>query len=124
MKKLDKYILYFIFYIPLILLFGYFFYQVCFGERREELIIDRDLNEGFNGNVDSLYQDKRNHNVKICIISNGYRYEIPPLWESKIEKGDSLIKKRGSLKLSIYKRNKKNITLDYQDIYKRSLISP
>ena len=81
--------------------------------------MDRDLNESFVGNVDSLYRDKNNHNVKIGVLSNGYKYKIPPLWELRIEIGDSLSKRKGSLDLYIYKKKMELIILDYRDIYKK-----
>jgi len=120
MKKLDKYILYAIFYLPASLLLFYFMYEISFGEKREKLILDDDLNESFVGNVDSLYRDKRNHNVKVAVLSSGYKYQIPALWESKIQKGDSLIKEERSLILNIYRRDNNHILLYYKDIYKKS----
>ncbi len=119
MKKIDKYILYSMFYLPVALLFCYFTYQICFGKKTEELILEQDLNESFTGNIDSFYRDKRNHNVKVAILSNSYRYEIPPLWESKLQKGDSLSKKKGSLIVTVYRNENVQVVLDYKNIYKK-----
>jgi hypothetical protein len=44
------------------------------------------------------------------------RASIKPLWETKIEIGDSLSKKRGSYKLEIYKENGKKVIMDYRNI--------
>ncbi|WP_233260916.1 hypothetical protein [Pedobacter sp. HMWF019] len=53
------------------------------------------------------------------MLANKYRYEIYSLWERNIEIGDSISKKKGSLKLDIYKKGNTKITLDYRDIYKK-----
>lgn len=118
MKRIDKIILYSIFYIPTILLFCYFFWSVVFGKPTSELIKEDDLAERFSGKVESLYFDKQNHNVKIALLSNGYKYEIVTQWGPKIQVGDSISKKEGSFEVIIYKGNNKSI-LDYRDTYRK-----
>lgn len=88
-----------------------------------ELIKENNLNENFIGRVDSLYFEKQNHNVKIGLLSGGYKYQIFRQWERYIQVGDSLSKERKSFILNVYKKNGESITLDYQSTYKKIKIS-
>lgn len=119
MKRTDKIILYSIFYIPVAMLSFYFLWSVAFGKPTSELIREDNLNENFTGRIDSLYFERQNHNVKIGLLSDGYRYQIFRQWERYIDVGDSLSKKTKSFLLNIHKKNGEVITLDYRDIYKK-----
>ena len=101
----------------MILLFGYFLYTACFGETTQDIIKERDLEEHFNGYVDSLYYEVSNHNVKIGVLTSGYKYQIFRRWEHNIEVGDSLLKKKGSFIVSVHKKNGKQLALDYRNTY-------
>ena len=119
MKRIDKTIIYSIFIIPTILLFGYVFWTAIFGESAYEIAANRDVNEAFVGNVDTLYFEVQNHNIKIAELNNGYKCQIFRLWERYIEVGDSLSKKQGSFLLDIHKKDGEVITLDYRNTYKK-----
>lgn len=119
MNKISKIIFYSVFFIPVILLTAFFFCLIAFNETAEEVVMDHDLTENFASKVDSLYYDKQNHNVKIALLASGYKYPIFRKWESKIQIGDSLSKRKGSFKLIIYKNNNTKTTLDYRGIYKK-----
>lgn len=74
------------------------------------------LSEQFNGNVDSIYRDERNHNVQMEILSTGWLFSTPAGWESKIAVGDSMAKSKGSLKIYLYKKAKDTVVLDYNEV--------
>lgn len=80
---------------------------------------ERDLNKVFSGKVDTLYYEVQNHGVKIAQLNDGYKCEIFSLWERYIDVGDSLSKKKGAFKVHIYKKDGKEIILDYRDTYKK-----
>lgn len=119
MNRTDKIILYSVFYISVILLSCYFLWSVFFGKPTSELTREDDLNENFTGRIDSLYFERQNHNVKIGLLSDGYRYQIFRQWERYIDVGDSLSKNRKSFLLNIHKKDGEVITLDYRDTYKK-----
>jgi hypothetical protein len=76
----------------------------------------------FNGKIDSIYFDKANHRIFTIMLRNGYRYEVYSNWKQFFEKGDSIVKRKDSLSLFIYKKNMKPIVLDYNElknIYKK-----
>lgn len=118
MDRIGKTILYLIFILPVLLLLGFFFWSSFFDTTTGEVIRNRDLTENFEGKVDSLYFDRQNHNIKIALLSNGYKYEIFRQWEPKIRVGDSISKKKGSFEVIIYKGNNRSI-LDYRDTYRK-----
>lgn len=97
----------------------FFICSIAFNDTTEKVIKDHDLAENFASKVDSLYWDRQNHNVKIAVLANGYKYQIFRKWESKIQIGDSLFKRKGSFKLIVYRDNNIKTTLDYRDIYKK-----
>lgn len=115
----DRTIIYGIVIVPMILLFGFVFWSAYTGKSTDELILEDDLAEDFSGRVDTMYFETQNHNIKVAMLANKYRYEIYSLWERNIEIGDSISKKKGSLKLDIYKKGNTKITLDYRDTYKK-----
>ncbi|MNY65115.1 hypothetical protein D3C86_2023310 [compost metagenome] len=101
------------------MLFGFAFYTSITGPSLQELIIADDLAENFNAKVESLYYDKRNHNVKYATFKNGQKYAVFRNWERYIEVGDSLSKQKESFFLEIYKKNNEKMILDYRDTYKK-----
>jgi hypothetical protein len=115
----DNKIVYFVFGLPVLMLFGIVFYTSITGPSLQELIIADDLAENFNGKVESLYYDKRNHNVKYATFKNGQKYAVFRNWERYIEVGDSLSKQKDSFFLEIYKKNNEKKILDYRDTYKK-----
>ena len=114
LSKVDKIILYCIFYsIPVALLI-FFVYSSIFSPSTKQVIRARDSLENVNGVVDTLYNDDRNHDIRTAILKDKSTYQIFRNWESDIEIGDSLYKKQGSFLLNIYKKNGKKIVLDYR----------
>ncbi|RYF13184.1 MAG: hypothetical protein EOO42_19130 [Flavobacteriales bacterium] len=78
-----------------------------------------DLEEQFEGKVDSLFQDKSDHNIKKAILSSKYVYSMPRKWEGIIKIGDSLSKKKNTLEVEIYRQTQVKQVLDYRDTYKK-----
>ncbi|WP_316784899.1 hypothetical protein [Pedobacter frigiditerrae] len=78
-----------------------------------------DLEEQFEGKVDSLFQDDRDHNIKKAVIGSRYVYSMPRKWEGIIEVGDSLVKKKNTLELSVYRQGQLKRVLNYRDTYKK-----
>jgi hypothetical protein len=114
LSKVDKIILNCIFgSIPIGLLL-YFVFCTIFGPSAKQVTIERDLSENVNGVVDTLFNDIRNHDIRIAILKNKATFQIFREWESAIEIGDSLYKKKGSFLLEVYKRNGKKVVLDYK----------
>lgn len=72
----------------------------------------------FNGTITSTYRAKNNHNAKMVVLKDGYTYSIWAEWETLVEIGDSLSKKRGSLDVVVYKKNNSKIILNYQTLGK------
>jgi hypothetical protein len=89
------------------------------GPSTKQVIIERDLSENVNGVVDTLFDNYRNHDIRTAIMKNNQIFQILPEWESKIEIGDSLYKKKGSFLLEVYKRSGKKVVLDYRSTIKK-----
>lgn len=118
LSKLDKRILYCIFYsIPFALVI-FVSYNLIFGPGGDQAMRRRDLKENFGGVVDSVYNDKANHNVRIALLKNKYKFSMYRAWEPEIEKGDSLSKKQGSYLVEVFKKDGKVAVLDYRLNYK------
>ena len=103
----------------MLVLAGFVMYTMFFGQTSKDLMMQDDLAQNFSGRVDSIYFDERNHNGKYAVLSNEQICPIIRPWERHIEIGDSLSKKKGSFILEVYRKNKKKLTLDYRDIYKK-----
>ncbi|MGY0039914.1 hypothetical protein [Pedobacter sp. NJ-S-72] len=113
----DTKIIFGVLSIPLFLLFGFLSWNMIFRPDHLELVKQRDLPLEFNGKIDSLYFDERNHNVKVAVLNNQYEFHIPRNWEHHLEIGDSLLKKKGSFETEVYRDGKRKIILDYTDFY-------
>ena len=118
MSKTEKVIIYSIFGSVPVGLILYFLYCMLFGPSTKQIITERDLSENVCGVVDTLFNDDRNHDIKTAILKNKSTFEILREWESDIEIGDSLYKKKGSFFLNIYKKGGKKIVLDYRSTIK------
>jgi|GEM_PF-2087771 len=117
MNKVDK-VVYWIFGVICIGLLLFFVLSLVFGPSTKQVIIENDLSEEVNGVVDTLFNDAGNHDVRTAILKNKQIFEIVSEWESKIEKGDSLYKKKGSFLLEVYKKTGKKIVLNYKTTIK------
>lgn len=91
--------------------------NILFGPTRKQVIVKRDSLVAICGVVDTLFNDKPNHNVRTAVLTNKLVFQINPEWESKIEIGDSLNKVKGSFILEVYKKNGKKVILDYKTTF-------
>jgi hypothetical protein len=105
--------------IAILLIICFIVWKKCFSPTLEEKVFKEALPMEFHGKVDSVYRDKGNHNGKYVILSSGYRYGIYADWEDDINLGDSLSKTKGDLKVIVYKKNGRNLILDYRLLVKR-----
>jgi hypothetical protein len=119
MNKIDKIIIYGIFGSIPVGLFLFSIFSMILGPSTKQVIIERDLSENVNGVVDTLFDNYRNHDIRTAIMKNNQIFQILPEWESKIEIGDSLYKKKGSFLLEVYKRSGKKVVLDYRSTIKK-----
>jgi hypothetical protein len=118
MRKIDKVIIYSILGIIPACLVLFVLWNVIWGPSTKQVITEMDLSENVNGVVDSLFDDKANHNVRTAILKNNYIFQIESQWASKIEVGDSLNKKKGSFLLEVYKKGNKKLVLDYRSTWR------
>jgi hypothetical protein len=116
LSKVDKIILYSILgSIPACLIL-YFLYNIIWGPSVKQVATNRHLSESVIGVVDTVYNDRANHDIRTAILNNNNLFQIENVWESQIEIGDSLNKKKGSFFLEVYKKQGKRIVLDYKTL--------
>jgi len=84
----------------------------------KELILQEAKAEILHGRADSIYYQTWNHNIKTIRASDGHTLELWPEWESLIDVGDSLFKRKGDLQVKVFKRSGKVVILDYKEIVK------
>lgn len=118
MKKEDRLVVIFVLSLPVVFVCLYFLWNVFFGLDEQQFFLKESKDLTFNGRVDSIYNDRSNHNIVTLILRNGYRYEVYDDWVKFFEKGDSVFKEKDSLKLFIYKKNKEPIVLNYNELKK------
>ncbi|SFW76221.1 hypothetical protein SAMN02927921_04093 [Sinomicrobium oceani] len=88
---------------PLVLLFSSILVPNLFDNRSfEERFLERERKKECIGIIDSIYHQKKNHNI-LTLKVNQCIYEITPLWENKFQVGDSISKKRGELIIEHYR---------------------
>lgn len=114
MRKIDKIIIYCISGSMPLCLVLFVSYNAVSGLSMREGIIQRDSLEAVSGVVDTVYNDKPNHNIRTAILTNKTVFQIMSEWERKIEAGDSLQKKKGSFLLEVHKKSGEKIILDYK----------
>jgi len=118
-SKKAKFILIISFFLPLIVLFGYVFYNVITDKRTgKQIYLDNVKPYYCIGIVDSIYRQKMNHNIQTLKIKDG-TLELPSSWEEKFSIGDSISKKKGDLILEHYRNGKLIEILDYNNIFIR-----
>lgn len=114
----EKVILISVMTIPLLVLFGWIFFNSITDKRtRKEIYLDRVIDENCEGIVDSIYHQEMNHNI-LTLKTNNCIYEVESDWENKFKIGDSISKKHGILKVEHYRNGKLLEILDYNDVVK------
>lgn len=115
---IDKIILYTVLGITAIGIIWAYFHFVVNAEDVSKRILRETKDLNFNGRVDSIYFEERNHNTMVIVLQKGYTYEVYKEWVPLIELGDSLSKSRGALKFILYKKDKRKLVLDFKKIAK------
>lgn len=87
-SKKDDFIVKVMFGVPFACFLGFMIYSFLNRGDIMETKKQNDLNNAFNGRVKSLYRDRNNHNVKVAILSDGFKYAIPYPWEELFNVGD------------------------------------
>lgn len=124
MNKKSVIILLIICISPPFIFFGYFFLQGLLDDRTsKEIYLDTYRSDYYSFKIDTIYRDKSNHNV-LTIESNktkkGGFMTVPPEWEyNHFQVGDSIVKYKDSLQIYIYRNQKLDTILDYNDIWIR-----
>lgn len=72
-----------------------------------ERVIERIKNEHYHGIVVNRYYDKNNHNTPMIVFSDKSEASIYGHFYNQVKLGDSLLKKKGSTKIIIYRPGKK-----------------
>jgi hypothetical protein len=104
--------------ISLMLFAGFLLWRKFDHTTGAQLILNGIKDDEFNGRVDSVYRERQDHNIKKVKLANGYIYGLYPEWESKVEKEDSLYKRKGSVIVVVIKKNGTSINLDYSELVK------
>lgn len=120
LAKTDKIILSLIFGLPVL---GFVVIPIVLSffdnTPKQEIFLRSESILFFKGKVISEYRDNRNHNVKVAVLNNDYKYQIMPEWEDSIKTGDSLIKEKDSLYVMLIKsKTRDKIKLDYKEATK------
>jgi hypothetical protein len=73
-----------------------------FGPSSREIMTEMYSQETIHGVVDSIYNDTKNHNVRMVILTDKTAHEVQDQWVINIEKGDSISKNKGSFIFDVY----------------------
>lgn len=104
--------------LPLVSLFAYFFIQSILDDRTdEEIFLDYMKLDEFDLKTDTMFYDSKNrYELTYSNKKNRQKAPVPVLWQEYIQVGDSIVKKKDSLQIYIYRCNNLYKILDYNDI--------
>ncbi|AYN03767.1 hypothetical protein [Flavobacterium sp. 140616W15] len=115
----EKVILISVMGIPLLLLFGWIFFNSITDKRTgKEVYLDMMIDKKCEGIVDSIYRQEMNHNV-LALKTKDCIFEVEPEWEKKFEIGDSISKRKGELYLKYYRNDRLVEVLNYEDLNRK-----
>ncbi|SKC10546.1 hypothetical protein SAMN05660477_03048 [Soonwooa buanensis] len=70
--------------------------------------------------IEKIYHDKRNHNtMTLTGKDKNQTYTVEREWEKEFKIGDSIVKKKDSLRIFLYRNQKLDTILDYRNIFIR-----
>lgn len=106
--------------LPLVSFFAYFFIQSILDERTDkEIFLDYMKLDEFDLKSDTMFYDSKNrYELTYFNKKNGQKAPVPVLWQEYIQVGDSIVKKKGSLEIYIYRCNELDTILDYKNLVK------
>ena len=114
----QKTILILVMAVPLLLLFGWIFFNSITDKRtRKEIYLDMVVNNDCEGSVDSIYRQEMNHNIMVLKTKN-CEFQVEAEWENKFKINDSISKRKGSLKIEHYRDGQLLEILDYNNLEK------
>jgi len=115
----EKIILASVMVIPLLLLFGWIFFDSITDKRTgKEIYLDMVIDDNCEGIVDSIYRQKMNHNI-MALKTKNCEFLVEAEWENKFKINDSISKRKGSLKVEHYRNGRLLEILDYNNLVKR-----
>ncbi|WP_300669425.1 hypothetical protein [Soonwooa sp.] len=109
-------------FLPLTCFFGYWFFVAISDKRsNKEIYLDMRRELHYEFKIERIYRDDRGHNAVTLKGINKEDYTtVPPKWENGIfEVGDSIVKKKDSLRIFLYRNQKLDTILDYHNIFIR-----
>lgn len=107
--------------LPLVSFFAYFLIQNILDDKPSGYYyLEERKNEHYAFKIDTMYRDRKNRNLMTMKGTQEGEIEVAErVWENMFKVGDSIIKKKGSLEIYIYRCNKLDTILDYNDIEMR-----
>lgn len=121
MEKKAIVFLLFMSLFPLICFFGYFFLQGLLDDRTDkEIYLDMRRGKYYSFKIDTIYRDEGNRYVLTMKGENEEDMATSEgIWENHFQVGDSIVKYKDSLQIYIYRNQKLDTILDYNDIWIR-----
>ncbi len=119
MSSKDKKIFFSVLGFPLVLLFVFVTYNIFFGKSGKEWFLKEEAKFFFKGKIVSEYREEDNHNIKVVVLNDGYKYQMMGEWEDLINVGDSISKKKDSLYIIVVKPDGEKLKLDYAEAVKK-----
>lgn len=108
-------------FLPLTCFFGYWFF-VAVTDKRSGKEIFLDMRKDYSGDfkIEKIYHDKPNHNtMTLTGKDKNHIYTVEREWEKEFKIGDSIVKKKDSLRIFIYRNQRLDTILDYRNIFIR-----
>lgn len=93
--------------LTLILLIFGTIYVIYDTSHKDENIKNYKINYELTGIIDSVYTDENNHNYTTIIFTNNKRITTNPFELKRYQKGDSIVKKKGSDSLYVFRNGVK-----------------
>lgn len=104
---------------PPFIFLGYFFIKGMFFEEKtsDEIFLENMKEYSFNFKTDTMFYDRRNRSILTYSKKiTKQKAPIPFEWEKYFQIGDSIVKYKDSLELSIYRNDSLIRVLDYREL--------
>ncbi|RKS26193.1 hypothetical protein CLV94_1250 [Flavobacterium endophyticum] len=113
-----KIFLFGIIFITLSIILSFIGYDLWFDPKSPfEHFLEAQSKINMQSKIIFIYRDVKNHNTQFIKLKDT-ALGISPIWDDKFQVGDSISKKKGSLKIEHYRNNNLLEILDYNDIKK------
>jgi len=105
-------------FIPVFVLISFMAYGLWFDPKHpKEYYLDEKKNIDVQSKIKFIFRDKKNHNIQFLKLKDTL-LSIPSTWEDKFQVGDSVYKRKGTLKLTQYRNGKIIEIFDYTTVMK------